>query len=66
MNARAITWPTVPKGKDRVRVCLHSGNTRDEVERLALALIEWARAERREGDSVGNHSPRTAAVQSKL
>lgn len=42
MNARPITWPTVPKGKDRVRVCLHAGNTRTEVDRLVEAIMEWA------------------------
>ncbi|KAL0945524.1 hypothetical protein HGRIS_001006 [Hohenbuehelia grisea] len=44
MNARPITWPTVPKGKDRVRVCLHSGNTREDVEKLADGVISWAEA----------------------
>lgn len=42
MNARPITWPTVPKGRDRVRVCLHAGNTRADVERLTLAAVQWA------------------------
>ncbi|KAG6867632.1 hypothetical protein C0993_000234 [Termitomyces sp. T159_Od127] len=42
MNARPITWPTVPKGRDRVRVCLHAGNTQADVERLALAAVRWA------------------------
>ena len=42
MNARPITWPTVPKGKDRVRVCLHSGNTRQDVEMLAEGMLNWA------------------------
>ncbi|KIL64396.1 hypothetical protein M378DRAFT_78315 [Amanita muscaria Koide BX008] len=42
MNARPITWPTVPKGKDRVRVCLHAGNTTEDVERLVSAVMQWA------------------------
>ncbi|KAG6861636.1 hypothetical protein C0995_014075 [Termitomyces sp. Mi166 len=42
LNARPITWPTVPKGRDRVRVCLHAGNTRTDVEQLALAAVKWA------------------------
>jgi 8-amino-7-oxononanoate synthase len=42
MNTRPITWPTVPKGKDRVRICLHAGNTRNEVERLVDAMVGWA------------------------
>jgi 8-amino-7-oxononanoate synthase len=42
MNARPITWPTVPKGKDRVRVCLHAGNHSNEVDLLVKGMIEWA------------------------
>ncbi|KAK2460162.1 hypothetical protein APHAL10511_007841 [Amanita phalloides] len=42
MNARPITWPTVPKGKDRVRVCIHAGNTIEQVKNLAHAVSEWA------------------------
>ena len=42
MNARPITWPTVPKGKDRVRVCLHAGNHPNEVDLLVKGMIEWA------------------------
>ncbi|KAK1230383.1 hypothetical protein PQX77_006528 [Marasmius sp. AFHP31] len=41
--ARPITWPTVPKGDDRVRVCLHAGHTREQVERLIDGIVEWAR-----------------------
>ncbi|KAJ7497488.1 pyridoxal phosphate-dependent transferase [Mycena latifolia] len=42
MNARPITWPTVPKGKDRVRVCLHAGNTTADVDRLIEGMMQWA------------------------
>ena len=45
MNARPITWPTVPKGLDRVRVCLHSGNTSEEIDALAREMAEWAKGE---------------------
>ncbi|KAI0318612.1 pyridoxal phosphate-dependent transferase [Amylostereum chailletii] len=51
MNARPITWPTVPKGEDRVRVCLQANTTRAELENLVGAAVEWARgmvAEREE------------------
>ncbi|CAL1715848.1 unnamed protein product [Somion occarium] len=61
MNARPITWPTVPKGKDRVRVCLHAGNTSEEVEGLALAMVQWAREQVR-----GNEKSESTTVQSKL
>lgn len=44
LNARHITWPTVPKGAERVRVCLHVGNGTQEVDRLVAAVVEWAEA----------------------
>lgn len=42
MNARPITWPTVPKGKDRVRICLHAGNTSQDVDKLVWGIVKWA------------------------
>ena len=58
MNVRPITWPTVPKDKGRVRVCLHAGNTREEVDKLVSAIIQWA----------GEYTPMVLArdFQSKL
>ncbi|KAJ5256560.1 Pyridoxal phosphate-dependent transferase major region subdomain 2 [Penicillium angulare] len=38
---RAIMAPTVPKGKERVRVCLHAGNTEEEIDSLARAVQHW-------------------------
>lgn len=34
IDVRPIMSPTVPKGKERLRVCLHSFNTREEIDRL--------------------------------
>jgi 8-amino-7-oxononanoate synthase len=34
LDARPILYPTVPAGKERLRVVLHSFNTTDEVEQL--------------------------------
>lgn len=48
INARPISWPTVPKGTDRVRVCLHAGNTHAELDRLIDNAIAWAAAVARE------------------
>ncbi|KAF8205495.1 pyridoxal phosphate-dependent transferase [Mycena galopus ATCC 62051] len=64
MNARPITWPTVPKGKDRVRVCLHAGNTGSDVDRLIEGMMQWAEAEQIAEIGVAQNS--SDAVQSKL
>lgn len=45
LNARPITWPTVPKGKDRVRICLHARNTREDVDRLVGEIVKWAKVQ---------------------
>ena len=42
LNARPISWPTVPKGTDLVRVCLHASNTRAELDALVSATVAWA------------------------
>jgi len=34
MDVRPILSPTVPKGKERIRVCLHSYNTKGEIDLL--------------------------------
>ncbi len=39
IDVRPILSPTVPKGKERIRVCLHSYNTREEID-LLLDTIE--------------------------
>lgn len=38
-DVRPILPPTVPKGKERIRVCLHSFNTEEEVQRLTASLL---------------------------
>ena len=53
LNARPITWPTVPKGRERVRVCLHAGNSREEVEALVRGMVEWAEAWQRDNPGPG-------------
>lgn len=40
---RPIVSPTVPAGTERVRVCLHAGNTIDEVDRLVARVQIWLR-----------------------
>jgi len=41
MDVRPILSPTVPKGKERIRVCLHSYNTKEEID-LLFETIEKA------------------------
>ncbi|EPQ29759.1 uncharacterized protein PFL1_02978 [Pseudozyma flocculosa PF-1] len=38
---RPICYPTVPKGEDRVRICLHADNTVEDVDRLVGCIAEW-------------------------
>lgn len=44
---RPIVHPTVPKGKERVRVCLHSGNTISEIRGLVSRILTWVDVELR-------------------
>lgn len=37
-DVRPILSPTVPKGSERLRICLHTFNTQHEIEALAAAL----------------------------
>ncbi|KAF8544352.1 putative aminotransferase [Trichophaea hybrida] len=46
---RPIVHPTVPRGKERVRVCLHAGNTEDEIRGLVGRIKEWVESERKKG-----------------
>ncbi|KZL82242.1 aminotransferase class i and ii [Colletotrichum incanum] len=38
---RPIVAPTVPVGSERVRICLHAGNTFEEIEGLISAIEGW-------------------------
>ncbi|KAF1990147.1 putative aminotransferase [Aulographum hederae CBS 113979] len=38
----AIDYPVVPRGKGRVRLVFHAGNTVEEVEGLVGAVVGWA------------------------
>ncbi|KAH8695202.1 putative aminotransferase [Talaromyces proteolyticus] len=40
---RPIMAPTVPRGKERVRVCLHAGNSYEEIDSLMSAIRQWVR-----------------------
>lgn len=36
--ARPIVYPTVPKSKERLRICIHSDNTEKQIDNLVYAL----------------------------
>ena len=38
---RPIVSPTVQRGTERVRVCLHAGNTRQQIEGLVACVKVW-------------------------
>lgn len=38
---RPIVPPTVPEGTQRVRVCLHAGNSFEDVQRLVERIKAW-------------------------
>ena len=37
-NVKPILSPTVPKGKERLRICVHSFNTEDEIKGLINSI----------------------------
>lgn len=39
---RGIVPPTVPEGAERVRICLHAGNTAEEIDGLVDVVGMWA------------------------
>ncbi|VUC24537.1 unnamed protein product [Clonostachys rosea] len=42
ITVRPIVPPTVPRGTERVRICVHAGNTMEEVDMFAQVVREWA------------------------
>ena len=38
IDVKAILSPTVPQGQERLRICLHSFNTEEEIKQLALLM----------------------------
>lgn len=41
-DVRPIVSPTVPAGKERLRICLHSFNTEDEISKLVELLMAYS------------------------
>ncbi|KAG0288567.1 hypothetical protein BGZ96_007705 [Linnemannia gamsii] len=48
LNVKPIRFPTVPKGKERVRICLHSHNTIEQVDLLIRIVEDWVQKEAQE------------------
>jgi 8-amino-7-oxononanoate synthase len=60
-----VCHPIVPKGMDRVRMCLHASNTYEEVDRLVATCKDWIAGLMTISDSeVCSH--RESGVQAKL
>ncbi|ROW15084.1 hypothetical protein VPNG_03413 [Cytospora leucostoma] len=57
---RPVVSPTVPEGKERVRVCLHAENTTKEVLGLGKAIRAWI-----EDQSDGENSHRMGSIPAR-
>ncbi|PYH91089.1 class II aminotransferase/8-amino-7-oxononanoate synthase [Aspergillus ellipticus CBS 707.79] len=47
----AVEFPSVPKGKGRVRLMIHADNTREEMDRVIQLIMRWA-VEQMEPDEI--------------
>lgn len=63
MMVRAVVSPTIPAGTERVRICLHAGNTVEEIEKLVLALKRWCESQAEEKTE---HQPLDAFKRARL
>ncbi|KAK3845347.1 MAG: 8-amino-7-oxononanoate synthase [Linnemannia gamsii] len=52
LNVKPIRFPTVPKGKERVRICLHSHNTVEQVDLLIRIVEEWVQKDLRGSEAM--------------
>ena len=41
VDVRPILSPTVPKGKERIRICLHHFNTNEDIQKLAKGINDY-------------------------
>ncbi|EMC99633.1 hypothetical protein BAUCODRAFT_119210 [Baudoinia panamericana UAMH 10762] len=56
-TVRGIVPPTVPVGTERIRICLHAGNTVQQVDGLVSAIRDWVEL-RRGGGAPANDNVR--------
>lgn len=55
---RGIVPPTVPAGTERIRVCLHAGNTIEQIDGLVETVKDWVLQRVRELDCFDDFRPR--------
>lgn len=60
---RAIVAPTVPRGTDRVRICVHAGNSRSACDGLCDSIEQWVKEQYKEADALRHYAP---AAQGEL
>jgi 8-amino-7-oxononanoate synthase len=41
INVKAIVSPTISKGSERLRICLHNFNTDEEIKTLTKHINQW-------------------------
>lgn len=47
---RGIVPPTVPVGAERIRICLHAGNTVQQIDGLIDVIRQWVEQRTRRSD----------------
>lgn len=52
---RPIVPPTVPPGSERVRICLHAGNTTTQVDGLCRVIGQWLQHQQETNSKEGQH-----------
>ncbi|KAF9871579.1 aminotransferase class I and II [Colletotrichum karsti] len=57
---RPIVAPTVPKGSERVRICLHAGNSVEQVEGLVSVIESWLVAQMSQAENEAQRFEATA------
>lgn len=60
---RAVVAPTVPEGTERVRICLHAGNTREEIDAFVSRLRMWLWEKTRSGSAAGSRKEASGAYR---
>eukprot|EP00624_Nannochloropsis_granulata_P004841 evm.model.NODE_34345_length_10564_cov_17.839739.3 len=62
LDVRPLRPPTVPEGRERLRVVLHSHNTEGEIQALARGLVEFLEREERERRGSGSKNSSSSGV----